>query len=126
MLLSQNLKYLASQANQANFKNSLAFRVTDFLMGTTIQFLWHLQLQEATNFDKQREVSIEMLSTMLRLHKNCPDLLQRILPIALRKKIKESNGPNSWVNFFKANFSKAYVMNSSREQWNEEMRRELT
>lgn len=49
MLLCQNLNHVATLQ-----KPSLTREVTNYVLGNTIQFIWHLQLQELTNFSKQK------------------------------------------------------------------------
>ena len=47
MLLCQNLNHLAALQ-----KPALTRDVTNYVLGNTIQFIWHLQLQELTNLSK--------------------------------------------------------------------------
>ena len=66
---------------------------------------------------------------MLSMHKHCPELLERLLPTALRVKTPKleervRKGPQKWKEFFTKQFSS--VLDNARELWNDEMRLELT
>ena len=124
MLLCQNLNHVAGQK-----RVSVAKDVTNYILGNTIQFIWHLQLQELTKFSKQKAVSIEILAMMLSMHKHCPELLDRLLPTALRQRTpsfedRVRKGPQKWKEFFTRHFSTP--LNNARELWSDDMRQELT
>ena len=68
---------------------------------------------------------------MLSSHKNCAELLERILPNSLKRKtpnqrvgLQRLYTQQSWYAFFTKEF--AQPLNSARELWNDEMRKELT
>ena len=74
-------------------------------------------------------MSIDILSLMLSEHSHCPDLLERILPSTLKSKMatyrqKKREGWTAWRNFFRVVFPTD--LNNPKEQWHNEIRRELT
>lgn len=70
--------------------------------------------------------SIQILAYVLTESKECQDLLKRILPSSLvcKKEERARQSPEGWTRFFVVEFIK--TMNNAQEQWQDNMRRELT
>jgi len=127
LLLTQSLNFYFDEEDWVCLRD-----LQGYILTYSTQFIWHLYLLMTSKISYQRTMSIKFLARLLHSNQESHDLLLRILPQTLFHKVKANrqsieslqwNFPQ-WVEFFTQIVPRNF--NSATEQWNHEMREELT